>query len=150
MGQKVLKRVWRPFLHIQLLPKRYSVEDLLLGSLFDSLSHQNSRFKLFPYFLSCFGALPSAVRIILPVEGKKESIEAILNHIGLEKFSFVPVFKNWITDDSKDAKMSDDYAYEYVFKSDSGRMLIHFLSQYQSVQIQFLKTGTKENFSRPI
>jgi hypothetical protein len=138
MGLQVHKRVCRPFLHIQVLRKRYSVEDLLLGSLFDSLSHQNSRFKLFPYFLSCFAALPSAVRIILPVEGKKETIESILNHIGLEKFSFVTVFKNWITDDSKDAKMSDDYAYEYVFKSDAGRMLIHFLSQYQSVQIQFL------------
>ena len=34
--------------------------------------------------------------------------------------------------------MEDDYAYEYVFKSESGQMLIHFVSQYQSIQIEFL------------
>lgn len=114
------------------------MEDLLFGNLFDAFGQQNNRFKLFPYFTACFGVLPSAVKIALPVEGSKEAIDSILTHIGLESFSFVPVFKNWITDDSKDAKMSDDYAYEYVFKSQSGQMLIHFLSQYQSIQIQFL------------
>jgi hypothetical protein len=114
------------------------MEDHMLGSLLDAYSNQNSRFKLFPYFTYCFNVLPSGVRIVLPVNGSKEAIDAILKHIGLEKFSFTPVFKNWVTDDSKDAKMSDDYAYEYVFKSESGQMLIHFLSQYQSIQIQFL------------
>jgi hypothetical protein len=114
------------------------MEDLFLGNLLDSFSHQNSRFKLFPYFTVCFGVLPSAIKIALPVDGSKEVIDSILTHIGLEKFSFTPIFKNWLTDDSKDAKMSDDYAYEYVFKSESGQMLIHFLSQFQSIQIHFL------------
>jgi hypothetical protein len=114
------------------------MEDQILGSLLDAYSNQNGRFKLFPYFTYCFGELPSALRIALPVDGSKEVIDSILTHIGLEKFSFTPVFKNWITEDSKDAKMSDDYTYEYVFKSESGQMLIHFLSQYQSIQIQFL------------
>jgi len=114
------------------------MEDLFLGNLLDSFSHQNSRFKLFPYFIACFDVLPSAIKVSLPVEGSKDIIDSILRHIGLEKFSFTPVFKNWLTDDSKDAKMSDDYAYEYVFKSTSGQMLIHFVSQYQSIQMQFL------------
>jgi hypothetical protein len=114
------------------------MEDQILGSLLDAYSNQNSRFKLFPYFTYCFDVLPSALRIVLPVNGSKEVIDSIFTHIDLENFSFTPVFKNWITDDSKDAKMTDDYAYEYVFKSESGQMLIHFLSQYQSVQIQFL------------
>lgn len=114
------------------------MEDLSLGSLFDGFSHHPNGFKLFRYFTICFGALPSAIRTILPVEGSKEVIDSILNHMGLDRFSFEPVFKHWHTDDSKAAKTSDDYAYEYVFKSESGRMLIHFLSQYQSIQIQFL------------
>jgi hypothetical protein len=114
------------------------MEDLSLASLFDGFSHHNNGFKLFRYFTACFGVLPSSIRIVLPVEGSKETIDSILKHMGLERFSFMPVFKNWHTDDSKDAKMSDDYAYEYVFKSESGRMLIHFLSQYQSMQIHFL------------
>jgi len=114
------------------------MEDLMLGNLLDSFSQQNSRFKLFPYFTICFGTLPSALKIILPVEGSKEVIDEVLKHMDLEKHSFTPVFKNWLTDDSKDAKMSGDYAHEYVFKSESGQMLIHFLSQFQSIQIHLL------------
>jgi len=118
--------------------ERYAMDDLFLGNLFDSFGNQNSRFKLFPYFTTSFGVLPSAIKIVLPVEGSKEVIDAILQHIGLETFAFIPVFKNWYTDDSREARMSDDYAYEYVFKSESGQMVIHFLSQYQSIQIDFL------------
>lgn len=114
------------------------MEDPTLGNLLDSFSHQNNRFKLFPYFTVCFGVFPSALKTTLPIEGSKEVMDSVLTHIGLEKFSFTPVFKNWVTDDSKDASMSDDYAHEYVFKSESGQMLIHFLSQYQSIQIHFL------------
>jgi hypothetical protein len=114
------------------------MEDLSLESLFDGFSHHHNGFKLFRYFTACFGVLPSSIKIVMPVEGSKEVIDSILKHIDLERFAFMPMFKNWQTDDSKDAKMADDYAYEYVFKSESGRMLIHFLSQYQSIQIHFL------------
>lgn len=114
------------------------MEDLSLASLYDGYTHHNNGFKLFRYFTACFGVLPSSVRVILPVQGANEVIDSVLQHIGLEHFSFVPVLKNWHTDDSKAAKMSDDYAYEYVFKSESGRMLIHFVSQYQSIQVHFL------------
>jgi hypothetical protein len=114
------------------------MDDLFLNNLFDSFSNQNNRFKLFPYFTRSFGVLPSAVKIVLPVEGSKEIIDTVLQQMSLEKFAFKPIFKNWLTDDSKEAKIEDDYAYEYVFKSESGQMLIHFVSQYQSIQIEFL------------
>jgi hypothetical protein len=114
------------------------MDELFFGNLFETFASQNSRFKLFPYFTICFGVLPSAVKLALPLEGSKVILDSILQDIGLDTFSFTPIFKNWTTDDSKDAKMSDDYAYEYVFKSDSGQMLIHLLSQYQSIQIDFL------------
>ena len=114
------------------------MESQSLESLFDGFSHHHNGFKLFRYFTASFGVLPSSVRIVLPVEGSKEVLDSLLKHIGLERFSFVPVFKNWHTDDSKGAKMAEDYAYEYVFKSEPAQMLIHFISQYQSVQIHFL------------
>ena len=114
------------------------MEELSLASLYDGYTHHNNGFKLFRYFTACFGVLPSSVRVILPIQGSNEVIDAILQHIGLERFSFMPVLKNWHTDDSKAAKISDDYAYEYVFKSELGQMLIHFVSQYQSIQVHFL------------
>jgi len=114
------------------------MEDLMIGSLLDSFNNQNNRFKLFPYYTICFGLLPSALKLVLPMEGSKETVDSLLKHMALDNFSFKPVFKNWTTEDSKDAKSSDDYAHEYVFKSDSGKTVIHFFSQYQSIQIQFL------------
>ncbi len=113
------------------------MEDPTLASLLDSFN-QNARFKLFPYFTVCFSVFPSALKLVLPVEGSKETIESVLKHIDLEKYAFAPVFKYWITDDSKNAAMTNDYANEYVFKSESGQMLIHFQSQFKSIQIQFL------------
>ena len=113
------------------------MEDPTLENLLDTFT-QNNRFKLFPYFTVCFGSFPSALRITLPLEGSKEVVDSILKYISLEKYAFTPVFKNWFTDDSKDASMSDDFAYEYVFKSESRQMLIHVLSQYKSIQIHFL------------
>jgi len=57
------------------------MEDLTLGNLFDTFGHQNSRFKLLPYYTVCFGVFPSALRIDLPLEGSKKIIDAILTHM---------------------------------------------------------------------
>ena len=113
------------------------MEDPMLGSLLDSFS-QNNRFKLSPYFTVVFGVFPSALKVSLPMEGSKEGLETVLKQLNLEKFSFKPVFKNWHTDGSKDADPALDYAYEYVFKSESKQMLIHFISQFNTLQIHFL------------
>jgi len=111
--------------------------DLSLEHLLDSFG-QNNRIKLFPYFAASFGEFPSALRTVLPVDGSKEVLEKILEQIDLEKFSFKPVIKNWLTNDYKDAKPSDDYPHEYVFKSETKQMLIFFISQGKSINIQFL------------
>lgn len=113
------------------------MDEPMIGTLLDSYN-QNNRFKLFPYYTVCFGVFPSSLKIILPMDGTKEAIASVIKHLDLDKFAFTPVFKHWITDDSKNAQRSEDHAYEYVFKSESGHMLIHFLSQFKSLQIHFL------------
>jgi hypothetical protein len=113
------------------------MEEPMIGTLLDSYN-QNNRFKLFPYYTVCFGVFPSSLKIILPMEGTTEAIDSVLKQMDLDKFAFIPVFKHWITDDSKNADRSEDHAYEYVFKSESGHMLIHFLSQFKSIHIHFL------------
>ena len=96
------------------------MEEPMIGTLLDSYN-QNNRFKLFPYYTVCFGVFPSSLKIILPMEGTKEAITSVLKHMDLEKFAFTPVFKHWLTDDSKNAKQSEDHAYEYVFKKFEGQ-----------------------------
>lgn len=113
------------------------MEDLALGNLLDSYG-QNNRFKLFPYFTVCFGAFPSAVKLVLPAEESKPIIETVLAQLDLNTFTFKPVFKNWLTEDSKNATLADDFAYEYVFKSETRQMLIHVQLQHKTLQVQFL------------
>jgi hypothetical protein len=78
------------------------------------------------------------LKIDLPIEGSKDTVDSILKSIDFQRFAFTPVFKNWITDDFKTAEQADDYAFEYLFKSKSGRMLIHFVSRYNLLSIDFL------------
>jgi hypothetical protein len=113
------------------------MEELTLGSLLDTFG-QNNRFKLFPYFTVCYGTFPSALKLSLLMEESKDVVDSVLQQLNLEHFSFKPVFKNWLTDDSKDAAISGDYAYEYVFKSETKQMLIHFLLQHKTLQVHFL------------
>ncbi len=113
------------------------MDEPMIGTLLDSYN-QNNRFKLFPYYTVCFGGFPSSLKIVLPIEGSKTVIDSILQEIDFEKYHFTLVFKHWFTDDSQNAKMEEDYAYEYVFKSEEGQMLIHFISQFRAIQIQFL------------
>jgi len=113
------------------------MEDLALGNLLDTYG-QNNRFKLFPYYTVCYGIYPSALKLVMPMDETKSAVNSILGKLDLEHFAFKPVFKNWYTDDAKDSKIEDDYAYEYVFRSETKQLLIHFQSQHKMVQIQFL------------
>src|SRR6266498_2173736 len=101
------------------------MEEPLVGTLLDTYDHFK-HFRLSVYYTVCFGILPSALKIVLPIERSQGKVDTVLKSIDLQRFGFVTVFKNWITDDFQTAKQSDDYAFEYVFKSEQGRMLIHF------------------------
>jgi len=113
------------------------MEEPVIGTLLDSYDQFN-HFSLSAYYIVCFGIFPSALRISLPIERSKETIESVLKTIDFQRFAFDMVFKNWITDDTQNAKLSDDYAYEYVFKSQPARMLIHLVFHANSLQIDFL------------
>ena len=113
------------------------MEEPLFGTLLDAYDHF-SRFRLSSYYIVCFGALPSAVRIELPVERTRETLKSVLKSMELERFGFVVVFQNWRTEDFQNANPSDDYSYEYVFKSQNGRMLIHVTSSNHSIDVDFL------------
>lgn len=113
------------------------MEEPVFGTLLDSLD-QNKRFKSSSYFSICFGALPSNVRLALSTERSKEMVETMLNDMDLERFSFHPIFKNWVTEDFKNAHPSDDYVFEHVFRSDAGRMIVHFVARETYLTIDFM------------
>jgi hypothetical protein len=68
----------------------------------------------------------------------KGIVDAILKEMDLERFSFITVFKNWSTEDFCNSQPADDYAFEYVFKSEAGHMLIHFTVREGYLTVDFL------------
>lgn len=107
-------------------------------NLLDSLD-SNKRFKTSAYFMACFDKLPSSVRLILSTDRKREVVDEILQDLELDTFGFTTVFKNWSTEDFQNSQPSDDYVFEYVFKSETGHMLIHFIARDTSyMTVDFL------------
>ena len=76
---------------------------------------------------------------MLSTEKKREIVDAILNDMELEKYEFKVVFKNWSTEDFQDSKPVDDYIFEYVFISENGHMVIHFVARdFSYMTVEFL------------
>ncbi len=112
------------------------MEKAVLGTLLDAYDQYN-RFKVSTYYTICFGALPSSLRIALPLEKTKENVEVLLKSMDLESHAFLPVLKNWETEDFQEAKQSTDYVFEYVFKNNAGRIIIHFTARDDLLTIDF-------------
>jgi hypothetical protein len=89
---------------------------------------QERHFRVDAYYAVCFDCLPSKLHFAVNTEKNKEVIEDMIACLGLEQYSFEPVIKNWYTEDTRNAQLSDDYPHEYIFKSESGQMLIHLTS----------------------
>lgn len=113
------------------------MDDSALADLLEAIG-QNDNFKMYQFYVLSFGTYPSTLRLNLQVDGTKESTADIINQLELEQNNFKTVIKNWRTENSKDAKLDDDYVYEYILKSESRQMLIHLLSQRKMMQIHFL------------
>ncbi len=108
----------------------------VVGTLLDV--YRINHFSLPSYYVLCFGVLPSGIGVELPIEPSKEAVDSILKAIDFQRFGFEPCFKYWITGDFQDAKLADDYVYEFLWKSEPGRMLIHLWFRGNILCIDFL------------
>jgi len=113
------------------------MDDTQLADLFDMLG-PNGGFNLYSHYVINFHAIPSSVNLSLYSEEPKELINSIIQNLELQKFSFEPVLKNWRTENKKTAAYTDNYVSEYVFKSESRRMLIQVIAQRKYMQVHFL------------
>ncbi len=112
------------------------MEKLATGTLLDTLD-QNKRFKTFAYFTTCFGVIPSGLRLGLSMDGDKETVKNIIKDMGVESMGFTIVLKNWSTEDFQNAQPDEDYASEYLFKNEAMRLLVHFICREVYTTIDF-------------
>ena len=113
------------------------MEKPVVGTLLDAYS-TFGHFELTAYYSICFGIIPSSLKLDLPIERSKEEIDSILQSMDLKQLGLTTVFKDWIPDDAKNTKPFEDLAVEYLFKSDSRRMLLQFTCQVNAFEIRFL------------
>lgn len=91
-----------------------------------------------PYFIICFNKLPSVLRFESLLKESKEAMQLVLTTLDFEKLKLNQVFKNWSTEDDKDADASRDYPYQYLLKSDVKNLLIWVSLDDDELFVEFL------------
>ncbi|MEZ4849087.1 MAG: hypothetical protein R3B93_10825 [Bacteroidia bacterium] len=71
------------------------------------------------YFAVCFDKIPSQILLEVPLVAKKKNMTRVLDSIDFSSKKLELVFKNWHSEDTRDADFSKDYPYQHLFKSQS-------------------------------
>src|SRR5512142_408841 len=111
------------------------MEEPSVGTLLEAF--RTSHFSFASYYVLSFGVLPSGLRLELPVERSKETVDAVLKSIDLQRFAFEPRTRLWMTADFKGSQIADDYVFDYLFKSQAGRMVMHLWFGETKLDIDF-------------
>lgn len=90
------------------------------------------------YFTYCFDRLPSKIFFEASLRPSKEQTEEVLQII----LSAIPdmeiMYKNWKTDNSKNADQSKDYPYKYLLKHPSEKLLVWIDHENNKLEVTFL------------
>ncbi len=108
-----------------------------MPQLIDAYNAYNE-FERSSYFTVCFNALPSNLRFEAPLRESKENIEMVMASIDFAHLAIKEVFKNWTTEDVKNADPSDDYPYEYLLKSESKKLVLWISLFKNELMVDFL------------
>jgi hypothetical protein len=108
-----------------------------MPELFDSFDI-NKSFDREAYFTILYNKLASKLVFETPLEEKREIMEAVLSKIDLAAHELQLVYKYWNVEDVNRVNPSNDFPYEYFFKSDSRKLLISISLEYKELTVEFL------------
>lgn len=89
------------------------------------------------YFTVCFNKLASTLFFQTPLEENKENMEAALGTVDPNSREFEVLFKNWNTEEAKNADFSKDFAYQYFLRSKSKKLLVWLALEYEALRVDF-------------
>lgn len=109
-----------------------------IGTLLDSFG-AFGQFNLSAYYVTCFGVLPSSLKVSLYAEEPRDTVEAVLQTIDLARQSLEPVSKDWRMDENKKETEAffDEFAYELLFKSEARRAVLQIICHHHSLDVTF-------------
>ncbi len=94
-------------------------------------------FEKSSYFTLVFDLLPSTLFLKLPLEESKENIKNVIETLNLTDKNYELIFKDWQTEDAKNADFSADYPYQLLYKSKIQKSIIWISLNYETLQIKF-------------
>jgi len=90
------------------------------------------------YYSTVFTALPSHVKLKLSLKASKENMEKVIDLLDLDKYKLEIIFKNWNTLDYKNSKIAEDFADEYLYKSEISNLVVYVSLEVGELFIDFL------------
>jgi hypothetical protein len=108
-----------------------------MPELIDAYNSYNE-FERTSYFTVCFNVLPSNLRFETPLSESRENMESVIATIDFDYFEIKEVFKNWNTEDDKNADSSNDFPYQYLLKSDKRKLIIWISLETDELVVDFL------------
>ncbi|BDD09391.1 hypothetical protein FUAX_18230 [Fulvitalea axinellae] len=97
-----------------------------------------NEFEKTSYFTLRFNALPSELRLDIPMDEKKQNMENVLQTINPENTGFEVMCKNWDTKNELGANPDDDYPYFYLFKNEQLRTILELSLNNNTLTAIFL------------
>ncbi|MFK7747411.1 MAG: AAA family ATPase [Kordia sp.] len=89
------------------------------------------------YYIICFDKIASILSLKTPLEENKKNIETVVETLNFQLNSLEIVFKNWNTEDAKNADFSKDFAYQYLLKSTTKKLLIWISLEQEELDVEF-------------
>ncbi len=108
----------------------------------------SNEFERSSYFTICFNTLPSHLRFKTPLNESRENMEAVMAAIDFEDIRIKEVFKNWNTEDAKNADSSNDYPYQYLLKSEIKKLVLWISLENDELVSTFLYDATDPDLER--
>lgn len=108
-----------------------------MAELINSFDSYNE-FERGSYFTVCFDKIASKLLLETPLEVSKENMEAVLETVDLKSQEIEVVFKHWNTEDTKNADFSKDFAYQYLLKSKSKKLVVWLSLENEELTVDFL------------
>ncbi|MEL7145872.1 MAG: AAA family ATPase, partial [Bacteroidota bacterium] len=95
-------------------------------------------FEASAYYTVCFDEISSLLSLVIPLEETKANMEEVLGIINLPSQELEIVFKNWNTEDAKNADFTKDFPYQHLFKSKEKKLILWLSLDSDGLSADFL------------
>lgn len=90
------------------------------------------------YFTVSYDVIPSTLLLETPLEVTKENMADVIATIDFNNMEMELVFKDWNTEDAKNADFSKDFPYRYLFRGHARKIVIWITLQNEELTVDFL------------